>query len=193
MESTRDRILDEAARLFASRGFEGTGVQDVCDRSDVTKPTLYYHFGSKDGLLAVLFEERFGGFNARVRAAAGYPGAQRGDLAGILTSTMASFIDSARADPDFARIRLASSFSPPSSVAYRVARPHLEALYSILEATFIAAATDHGNMAGRELQYTASFIGTADAYVGLYLAGDIDPDGTFLRRVVHYFMHGIFS
>jgi TetR/AcrR family transcriptional regulator len=193
MESTREKILDEAARLFAVQGYEGTGVQDICDCSDVTKPTLYYHFGSKDGLLAALFEARFGSFNACIRAAAEHSGARRGDLAGVLTSTMASFIDASKADPDFARIRLASSFCPPSSVAYRIVRPHLEALYSILETTFIVATLDHGNMVGRELQYTASFIGTADAYVGLYLAGDIDPDEPFIRRVVHYFMHGIFS
>jgi len=193
MEATKERILDEAAKAFAAQGYEGVGVQQVCDAALITKPTLYYHFGNKEGLLSALFEDRFGSFNARVRLAAEYPGARKGDLAGVLLSTMTAFVDAARADPDFARVRLASSFCPPSSDAYRVARPHLEVLYGILAATFEAAALEHGNMAGRALPYAASFIGASDAYVGLLLAGDLDPDAVFLRRAVHYYMHGIFS
>ena len=193
METTKERILVQAAGAFAARGYEGVGVQDLCEAAGITKPTLYYHFGSKEGLLAALFQERFGAFNARLRVAAEYPGSRRGDLAGVLLSTMTAFVDSARADPDFARVRLASSFCPPSSDAYRVARPHLEGMYATMAATFEAAAGEHGNMAGRALPYAASFIGAADAYVGLYLAGDFDPDAEFLRRAVHYFRHGIFS
>ncbi|MBU0926943.1 MAG: TetR/AcrR family transcriptional regulator [Spirochaetes bacterium] len=193
METTRGRILDEATRLFAARGYEAVGVQDLCESSGVTKPTLYYHFGSKAGLLDALLRDRFGAFNAEVRAASAYPGRRRGDLAGVLLSTMEAFVGSARADPDFARVRLASSFCPPSSDSYRAARPRLEELYGALTDTFEAAASEHGNMAGRALPYAASFIGTADSYVGLYLAGDLDPDEPFLRRAVHYFMHGIFS
>src|SRR5512145_126046 len=118
MDTTRDRILDEALRLFAARGYEAVGVQDICEASGITKPTLYYHFGSKEGLLSALFAERFGSFNARVRAAAEYPGSRRGDLAGVLLSTMEAFVDAARTEPDFARMRLASSFCPPSSDSY---------------------------------------------------------------------------
>jgi len=193
METTRERILDEAVAAFAARGYEAVGVQDLCEASGITKPTLYYHFGSKEGLLAALFDERFGRFNALVRAASEYPGERRGDLAGALLSTMTAFVDAARDDPAFARVRLASSFCPPSSDAYRVARPHLEALYATMIAVFEAAAREHGNMAGRALPYAASFIGASDAYVGLYLAGDLDPGEEFLRRAVHFFMHGIFS
>jgi len=182
-----------AVRAFAGRGYEAVGVQDLCEAAGITKPTLYYHFGSKEGLLSALFEERFGGFNRSIAAASDYPGTRKGDLAGVLLSTMSAFIDAARTDPDFARVRLSSSFCPPSSDSYRVARPHLEALYGLLAATFEAAAREYGNMAGRALPYAASFIGASDAYVGLYLAGDLDPDTGFLRRSVHYFMHGIFS
>ena len=183
----------EAAGLFAARGYEAVGVQDLCDASGITKPTLYYHFGSKEGILAALFEERFGFFNSTIKTAAEYPGSRRGDLAGVLLSTMSAFISAARTDVDFARVRLSSSFCPPSSASYRAARPYLEVLYGTLTATFQAAAGEHGNMAGRALPYAASFIGAADAYTALYLAGDLDPDEDFLHRAVHYFMHGIFS
>ena len=106
---------------------------------------------------------------------------------------MEAFLSFARADPAFTRLRLALAFSPPASEAHAVFRPFTEKLYDSVRRLFAAAARDHGNMAGRDLPYAASFIGAADAYVGLLLAGALDPDERFVRRVVHHYMHGIFS
>jgi AcrR family transcriptional regulator len=39
-----------AARLFATQGYEATSVRRIVEEAGVTKPTLYYHFGSKEGL-----------------------------------------------------------------------------------------------------------------------------------------------
>ena len=49
--STRERILVEAADLFAKRGFSSASLQDVADRLGITKAALYYHFDSKDDIL----------------------------------------------------------------------------------------------------------------------------------------------
>src|ERR1700744_4306168 len=46
----RERILIEATRLFAQKGFDGTSLQDVADASGVSKPAVLHHFGSKDEL-----------------------------------------------------------------------------------------------------------------------------------------------
>lgn len=46
----RDRILVEAERLFAAQGYAGTSVQEVAVAAGVRRPTLIYHFGSKDQL-----------------------------------------------------------------------------------------------------------------------------------------------
>ncbi len=46
----RARIEDEAARLFAQRGYEATTVDDIAAAVGVTKPILYRHFASKKGL-----------------------------------------------------------------------------------------------------------------------------------------------
>ena len=119
--------------------------------------------------------------------------AYRGDVAVSLVSLLGTFLDAARKDAAFTRLRLALAFSPPASEAHAVFRPFTEKLYASVRDSFIAAALDHGNMAGRDLPYAASFIGTADAYVGLLLAGALDPDDALVRRVVHHYMHGIFS
>lgn len=45
------QILDAAATVFAERGFQQASMDAVAERVGVTKPVLYTHFGSKDGLL----------------------------------------------------------------------------------------------------------------------------------------------
>src|SRR5687768_18325502 len=46
----RDTILLEATRLMAERGFDGTSIQAVADAVGVRKPSVLYHFPSKEEL-----------------------------------------------------------------------------------------------------------------------------------------------
>ena len=45
------QILDAALAVFSERGFQNASMDVVAERVGVTKPVLYTHFGSKDGLL----------------------------------------------------------------------------------------------------------------------------------------------
>lgn len=45
------QILDAASAVFAERGYAGASMEAVAERVGVTKPVLYTHFGSKEGLL----------------------------------------------------------------------------------------------------------------------------------------------
>src|SRR5579859_2577292 len=54
----RERILDAAVRVFASRGFHATRVSDVASAAGVADGTIYLYFKSKDALLVSLFESR---------------------------------------------------------------------------------------------------------------------------------------
>jgi len=51
-EATRRQILDAAYELFYRKGYARVGVDEVAALARVTKRTLYYHFKSKDDLLA---------------------------------------------------------------------------------------------------------------------------------------------
>jgi AcrR family transcriptional regulator len=51
----RERILAEAARLFAERGYVGTTLDDVAARLGITKPFIYAQFASKSQLLEASF------------------------------------------------------------------------------------------------------------------------------------------
>jgi AcrR family transcriptional regulator len=56
--TARDRILRSAYELFAQRGVQAVGVDEVIDRAGVAKATLYRHFPSKDDLVVGFLEER---------------------------------------------------------------------------------------------------------------------------------------
>jgi AcrR family transcriptional regulator len=55
-ERTRQKILDAALHLFAAHGYTGASTQAIIEASQVTKPVLYYHFGSKAGLFRAVVD-----------------------------------------------------------------------------------------------------------------------------------------
>ena len=56
--STRDRIVAAANKLFYDDGIRSVSVDAVAEKAGVTKRTLYYHFKSKDDLIAAYLEGR---------------------------------------------------------------------------------------------------------------------------------------
>ncbi|MGR6974418.1 TetR/AcrR family transcriptional regulator [Streptomyces cynarae] len=55
--NTRQRIQDVALGLFAEQGYEKTSLREIAERLDVTKAALYYHFKTKEEILASIFED----------------------------------------------------------------------------------------------------------------------------------------
>ena len=53
---TREKLLDAAVDLFAANGFGGTSIRDIARLTGMTIPNIYYHFGSKEGLLIAILE-----------------------------------------------------------------------------------------------------------------------------------------
>ncbi|RYY78040.1 MAG: TetR/AcrR family transcriptional regulator, partial [Comamonadaceae bacterium] len=50
-EIKRNAVLQTAAQLFNERGFHATSLDDIAERLNVSKPTLYYYIESKDQIL----------------------------------------------------------------------------------------------------------------------------------------------
>lgn len=62
-QATRERILDEAEKLFAERGFYGVSIRDVTGAAEVDVALVSYHFGSKQGLLDAVLLRRAADLN----------------------------------------------------------------------------------------------------------------------------------
>ena len=56
----RERILDAAENAFADFGFDGASLRHIVLDAGVNLATVYYYFGSKEGLMSAVVERRFG-------------------------------------------------------------------------------------------------------------------------------------
>lgn len=58
LPDTRTRIVDAASKLFYAEGIGRVSVDAVAEKAGLTKRTLYYHFRSKDDLVAAYLDAR---------------------------------------------------------------------------------------------------------------------------------------
>ncbi|HJV49700.1 MAG TPA: TetR/AcrR family transcriptional regulator [Geothrix sp.] len=62
------RLLLSALSHFAAKGYDGVQVKEVAEEAGVSKPTLYYHFGSKEGLFRQLCLVSLSSMAVRIQA-----------------------------------------------------------------------------------------------------------------------------
>jgi AcrR family transcriptional regulator len=55
--SSRQRILEAAKQLFASRGYDNTSTAVIARAANTSESQLMKHFGSKEGLLEAIFDQ----------------------------------------------------------------------------------------------------------------------------------------
>jgi AcrR family transcriptional regulator len=55
---TRATVVAMTGPILYERGIDGVGVAELCNRLGISKETLYRHFGTKDGLVLAVLEER---------------------------------------------------------------------------------------------------------------------------------------
>ncbi len=69
MAKTRETILDEALRLFASKGIRETTVRDIARAVGITEGAIYRHFNSKDQIVLELFKQYSSELSERIERA----------------------------------------------------------------------------------------------------------------------------
>ena len=112
-------IARAAANLFAAKGYDATSVSMIVKAAGVTKPTLYYHFGSKEGLAQALVAVPMSELIARLRTIVESPGNPVTALEQMLEAHFAFCRD----DPDRSRFVYALFFGPlGSELAAELAR-----------------------------------------------------------------------
>ena len=56
-EQTRRQLMDAALRVFSARGYSAARLSDIAAEAGVTRGAVYWHFGSKKGLLFAILKE----------------------------------------------------------------------------------------------------------------------------------------
>ncbi|MDJ0754428.1 MAG: TetR/AcrR family transcriptional regulator [Ardenticatenaceae bacterium] len=82
-KSRQEEVYAAAAKLFATKGYHATRVQDIADELGILKGSLYYYFSSKEDLLVKITEGKIEELLAAIEAIAetGYPPRQKLALA----------------------------------------------------------------------------------------------------------------
>lgn len=86
---TRTRILIAADKVFSSDGVRSGGVDRIAERAGITKRTLYYHFRSKDDLIAAYLSRRDQSAIGRLRGRLEADGASTAERVNRLLREMA--------------------------------------------------------------------------------------------------------
>ncbi len=70
-QERKNEILDAAAELFATKGYDGTSTNDILEKIGIARGTLYYHFKSKEDILDGMIERINGLLAAKAGKLAG--------------------------------------------------------------------------------------------------------------------------
>ena len=57
MNKTKRKIFESSLNLFASKGYDGTSIEEITSSIGLAKGTLYYHFSSKEEIFEFLIDE----------------------------------------------------------------------------------------------------------------------------------------
>jgi len=140
---TRTRILDAAEELFMQHGFEATSMRQLTAKAGANLAAVNYHFGSKDALVAAVFQRRLDAMNtARIaelerleKEAGGRPLSPR-QIIGAFVGVSLRMIEDAKGGRNFIRL-LGRTYSDPQkeirSLIGRLYAPAMERFKAAFE------------------------------------------------------------
>ena len=70
--SVKQTIINRALELFSAKGYEGVSVNELTEAAGITKPTLYYYFGSKEGVFEAVVQTPYSRLNTILTESSGY-------------------------------------------------------------------------------------------------------------------------
>jgi AcrR family transcriptional regulator len=196
--SVKQTIMTKALELFSAKGYEGVSVSELTEAAGITKPTLYYYFGNKEGLFEVVCQSYYTQLGILITENAQYapnPEVYDEDIYLALTKVTAAYFSFARSNEAFFRITLSNLSMPSSSDVFKIVEKYHFSQFDIIDSMFRKMAKVHGNLKGKNKTLTWSFIGTINSYISLSfsgVSGQILNDKA-VKELVHQFMHGIYA
>ena len=125
---TKERLTGIALAVIEAEGLAGFSTRTVCERADVTAPTLYHHFSDADGLISAAISLGFEQFLVRKRTQP----KTRDPVADVMTG-WDDYVAFARERPRLYAAMMARQMEGRRIPAARESRRHLEAKLERLE------------------------------------------------------------
>ena len=170
--TVRTRILESAAGLLARSADVDVSTRAICDAAGVTAPTLYHHFGDKDGLLSAVVDFGWADFLETKRAVAAVV---HDHVADDIRAGWDNHLEFARENPSFYKLM----WSPAVAASSTAVREAYQMLHDRLE---LGAFRGQLRMSAE----TASRIvlsATTGAALSLISQPDLYGDGTFATQL----------
>ena len=170
--TVRIRILETAAGLLAQSADGDVSTRAICDAAGVTAPTLYHHFGDKDGLLAAVVDFGWAAFLETKRAVAAVV---HDHVADDVRAGWDNHLEFARENPSFYQLM----WSPGVAASSRAVREAYQMLYDRLE---LGAGRGQLRLSA-EAASRIVLSATTGAALSLISQPDLYGDGTFATQL----------
>ncbi len=182
---SRERLLREAERLFMAHGFAAVSTREICTAAGVKQPSLYHHFGSKEGLYLAVVQRWFDAHGAGVQRAIAAHSTLREQLHGVALVLWSETAGGYQAMQRDALMNLA-----PDHVQ-KIGQMVWQALLHPL-VTLFAAARERGDLPAHAdpLVLTQIFWGLVDGINGIYRRGDPMPAPEANVGIIDFFLAG---
>jgi len=184
----RRRILLEAIRLFCEKGYVATSVSDIVRAAGVTKPVLYYYFGSKAGLFDTLLGEAFQSFQRLTQETLEHPGGIRDRLLRLVERNFAFCNE----HPEQLRFILYALFAPEQGIP-EVRFPEFHRFNAGIFVRILEEAREQGELGAVSPEEAGlHFIGAMHMMlVKRVREPDYELDHAAAERLVDRYMHGV--
>ena len=142
-DSRQPLVLDAAARLFRSQGFEGTSVRDIARAVGILPGSLYCHFATKEALLTAVYVRGVEQIIQAVESAV----AGHADPWDRLEAACVAHLEAILRDDDYAQVvvRVRPSDAPAAEAELIALRNRYEALLAgLVKALPLPRSTDRG-------------------------------------------------
>ncbi|NLY95020.1 MAG: TetR/AcrR family transcriptional regulator [Myxococcales bacterium] len=186
-ESLRARILREATRLFAERGYAATSVREITMAAGCTKPALYYHFGGKEQLFLQAIRHETEGITRLIFDVTG------GDLPvrDLIARGLETFVEHVHRNPMGMRLLMRAELWPdegqPEYDFESLRATHLELIKGLL-ARGVEEKSVRPDVDLEDAAYALA--GIIDQRLQLWLRGEPVP-ADFPARAVSIFFDGV--
>lgn len=187
MENNKDSIAEIAIRLFSKKGYDAVGVQEICDKAEITKPTLYYYFKSKQGLLEYIAQSKGEELYSKIEAALEY----KHDLINSLTQLLKTEIEFARTYPDYFNLQAILLNSPEGSKQRKVYLSLIEKIEAKYQEFFALSCNEFGNMRGKEILYSTIFHNTVLSTALLVIRNKLEFNDKLTYQIIHSTVYGL--
>ncbi len=189
-EHTRNRLLRAAVGIFDRKGYAAASVREIAESASVAKPALYYHFGSKEGLLVAILDLAAREFTDAMVQAVARPGSARARVTALCEDVYGLF----EKHVPLARVAYSISLGPPDikpRFDFRVFESSLrEALLRLIEDG--QAAGEFRRAAPGDI--AMALMGVIDASAGRQLHPVLEPVGVEgLARLLDVIFDGILA